>query len=199
VIDLEQRLVTMGVYNIGENPKFPYLVSSRYIFGAIEVEGMQLPFKRHSFTSDMIGTSVEWHWGSTAISRHVYTSSFFYRFSSLGEEYLIDRDLKYGIGMELPSHEDLAVYIKIKPKMYIFCLNEELMERTHTLPDPPFRCNNMCILQNYDRMMHVGRTFGNVLDREANKVVRCYIQFGAFGNPIKLPDNILNSGNPYIT
>jgi hypothetical protein len=30
----------MAICKVGENPKFPYLVSSKYIFGAIKTDGL---------------------------------------------------------------------------------------------------------------------------------------------------------------
>ena len=93
----------------------------------------------------------------------------------------------------LPSHDDVTKVIKIKNKMYLFCLTEELMERV--LQGPVFRSNNMIFLQNYDRMVHAGRTFGTIM--QDGKPVPCRTLFGSFGNPIKLPDEVLYAENAY--
>ena len=198
VIDMEQRLVTRAICTIGYNPKLPYLIKTEYTFGAIDIEGMELPFKRHSFTSELLGTRVEWHWNTGMITRHSYYSSSYYRFSYPGEENTRHRDGS-SVFLELPSQDEIAQYIKIKDKMYLFTLTEELTERGLSDKNPPFRSNNMSFLQNYDRMYHVGRTFGNILDAESNEVVACHIQFGAFGNPFVMPEIILNADNPFIT
>jgi hypothetical protein len=78
--------------------------------------------------------------------------------------------------------------------MYLFSLTEELMERI--VGDKcQFRSNNMNFLQNYDRMYHVGRTFGTI--RRDGVLGPCRTLFGAFGNPVKLDDTFLNAENPY--
>ena len=199
VIDLEQRLVTRGIHAVGNNPRLPYLIKSDYTFGAIEVEGMELPFKRHSFTSELLGTRVEWHWATDKVTRHSYFSSSFYRFSFPGDELLLNRDVSVSLHRALPSQDDTAQYIKIKNKMYLFTLTEEKAERVLSDRTPNYRSNNMSFLQNYDRMYHVGRTFGNILDSNTNEIVPCHIQFGAFGNPVAIPEIIVNADNPYTT
>ena len=101
----------------------------------------------------------------------------------------------------LPSSDEVAQFIKIKDNLYLFSLVEEKMERAMHDQNPTYRSNDMKFLQNYDRMCHVGRTFGSIkeggLESESTNVIRCYILFGAFGNPIKLSDEFLNSSNPY--
>ena len=53
----------------------------------------------------------------------------------------------------------------------------------------------MNFLQNYDRMYHVGRTFGTM--QRDGVLGPCRTLFGAFGNPVKLDDAFLNAENPY--
>ena len=200
IIDLEQRLVTMARCKVGENPKFPQLVSSKYTFGAIEVEGMPLPFKRHVFTTDLLGTRVQWHWNTGMITHHCYFTSSFYRITTPAATFgKVDR----GVHMfqDLPSTDEIAQYIKIKDNLYLFSLVEEMMERALKDRNPPFRSNDMKFLQNYDRMYHVGRTFGNVKEGthegDSTKIIPCHIRFGAFGCPVELDDVFLNADNPY--
>ena len=200
IIDLEQRLVTMAVCKIGTNPVFPYLVSSKYIFGAIQVEGMPLPFKRHVFTADMVGTSVQWHWNTDMQTRHNYYTTSFYRITSPAA--MADPEPARGERQThvLPTSDEVAQYIKIKDNLYLFSLCEDKMERALRDENPMFRANDMKFLQNYDRMYHVGRTFGSVnrdLEKGSAGIVRCYLSFGAFGHPIKLNDDFLNEPNPY--
>ncbi|MDR0469471.1 MAG: molybdenum cofactor biosynthesis F family protein [Peptococcaceae bacterium] len=193
VIDLEQRLVTMLVCKMGVNPKHPFLVYSHFDFGAIRIEGEALPFKRHGFTTDLIGTCVEWHWRSKMFTQHSYYCTDFYRIT-LPKSSEASQTLASTV-RNTPSSDEPARYIKIKDKMYLFMLTEANSERidgatrTH-------RSNNMVFLQNYDRMYHVGRTFGtNMVD---GKPVPTNILFGAFGNPVELDPEFLNAPNPYI-
>ena len=201
VIDLSQRLVTMAVCKIGENPRFPYLVSSKYIFGAIKVSGTPLPLKRHVFTTDMLGTSVQWHWNTQMQTRHNYYTSSFYRITSPANMEEPEPERGSRMTHDLPSADEVAQYIKIKDNLYLFSLVEEKMERALHGQNPGFRSNDMKFLQNYDRMYHVGRTFGNVKEggpeSSSTNFTRCYISFGAFGHPIKLHDDFLNEPNPY--
>ena len=194
VIDLEQRLVTRAICYIGYNERLPFLVKTDWDFGAIKVEGKELPFKRHCFTSDMIGTRVQWHWNYIMWTHHNYYSADYYTLT-----WPNDSDAVRALGGPfeyLPSHDDVSRYVKIKENMYIYCLTEELMERViHGGPESPFRSNNMIFLQNYDRMMHVGRTFGHCMFD--GKIFPCRTLFGAFGNPVKIPDEVLYAENAY--
>jgi hypothetical protein len=192
VIDLEQRLVTMAVHAMGRNPRFPYLVKSEHDFGAIEVEGMELPMKRHCFTKQLVGTRVEWHWNTSMLTQHDCYSTSYYRTTWPKASSAVE---KTGDPFELmPASDEVAQYIKIKENMYLFSLTEELMERI--VGDKcQFRSNNMNFLQNYDRMYHVGRTFGTM--RTDGILGPCRPLFGAFGNPVKLDDGFQNAENPY--
>ncbi len=192
VIDLEQRLVTKVICSIGDNPRFPYLVKSEYDFGAIETEGHELTFIRHCFTTDMVGTRVEWHWNTSMRTHHNYFSAAFYRLTwpeDSSSEDEIGEPFQF-----LPSHDEVSRYIKIKDKMYLYCLTEELQERVLN-GKCPFRSNNMIFLQNYERMRHVGRTFGSIEIK--GKVVPCRTLFGAFGNPLELPEKELTAYNAF--
>ena len=193
VIDLEQSLVTMLTCKMGVNPKHPYLVYSHYDFGAIQVEGEELPFKRHGFTSDLIGTTAEWHWRSNMFTQHSYYCTDFYRIK-LPDAGEANKALASTV-RNTPSSDEPAVYIKIKEKMYIFTLTEANSERIDG-DEGRHRSNNMLFLQNYDRMYHVGRTFGTSLID--GKFTPTNILFGAFGNPVELDEAFLNAPNPYV-
>ena len=191
VIDLAQRLVTRVFCHIGYNKRLPYLVKSDYDFGAIVIDGMETPFRRHCFTSELIGTTVEWHWSYEMWTHHKYYDADFYTLTWPDDSKAVEN---IGDPFEsLPSHHDKTKVIRIKDRMYLFCLTEELMERV--LQGPVFRCNNMIFLQNYDRMYHAGRTFGSVCIK--GKVVPCRTLFGAFGTPVQLSDEVLYEENAY--
>jgi hypothetical protein len=192
VIDMEQRLVTMVRCYIGDNPKFPLLVRSEYDFGAIEEEGKELPFKRHCFTGDLMGTMVEWHWNTFMWTQHCYNSPAYYRITWPQDSTAVE---KIGGNFEyMPSSDEIAQYVKIKDNMYLFCLTEEMMERIRG-DKSPFRSNNMIFLQNYDRMYHCGRTFGSLTIN--GKILPCKANFGAFGNPVRLDPEWVTAENPY--
>ncbi len=192
VIDLTQRLVTRVYCHIGYNKRLPFLVKSEYDFGAIEVEGRELPFRRHCFSSELVGTTVEWHWNFEMWTHHKYYDSDYYTLTWPDDSKAVQN--LGGPFEKLPSHDDVTRVIKIKDKMYLFCLTEELMERM--LQGPVFRCNNMIFLQNYDRMYHAGRTFGSIVG-EGGKIVPCRTLFGSFGNPVELPEEVLYADNAY--
>ncbi len=191
IIDLAQRLVTRVFCYLGYNKEYPFLVKSEYDFGAIVMEGRETPFIRHCDSSELIGTTVEWHWNQTMWTHHKYYDADYYTLT-WPEDSSAARDLAPPF-LKLPSHDDVTRVIKIKDTMYVFCLTEELMERVTR--GPGFRSNNMIFLQNYDRMYHAGRTFGTIL--RGDKYVPCRTLFGAFGNPIQLPDSVLYAENAY--
>ncbi|MBQ8831147.1 MAG: MoaF N-terminal domain-containing protein [Oscillospiraceae bacterium] len=192
VIDLDQRLVTRVTCHTGYNARFPYLIKMEYDFGAIVMEGKETPFIRHCFSSELIGTTVEWHWNFEMWTHHKYYDSDFYTLTWPDDSKAV-QNLGGPFEM-LPSHDDVTKVIKIKDTMYLFCLTEEFMERV--LQGPVFRCNNMIFLQNYDRMYHAGRTFGSGQTPEG-EIFPIRTLFGSFGNPIKLPDSVLYAENAY--
>jgi hypothetical protein len=192
VIDLEQKLVTQLISTPGMNPRFPMVISNKYDFGAILVEGHPLPFKRHCFTDELLGTRVEWHWTTKLVSRHAYDSTNFYRITWAEGSTL---DIEFSAENEkLPSTDEVAQYIKIKDHMYMFVVTEEMAERLLG-DDQPFRSNTLVMIQNYDRMYHVGRGFGAMMVNGKPERLTCL--FGAFGNPVELPSKFLNAPNPY--
>ncbi len=193
IIDLAQRLVTRVICSIGYHPDFPYLVKSEYEFGAIRVEGKQLPFRRHCYSSELLGTSVEWHWTYTLWTQHLYYDADYYRITCPPES---SAYTSLGVYLApLPSADDVTRVIKIKDKMYLFCLTEALYEKI-LAGTSPFRSNNMIFLQNYNKMMHAGRTFGHATTPDG-KTFACRTLFGSFGNPVHIPDSIVDGDNKY--
>ncbi len=191
VIDMEQGLVTLLYCVRGLNPKFTNMVESFFDFGYIHKEGEKPPFKRHFFTADLTGSTVEWHWGTEMVTRHAYLEPAFYRLT-WPDESAAAEDFAYMEG--LPSSDEPARYIKIKKNMYLFVLTEKHAERYTTAS--PFHSNNMAFLQNYDRMYHVGRSFGT-MTREDGLDHDVATMFGAFGNPVKIPQKFLEPHNPF--
>ncbi|MBR2832375.1 MAG: hypothetical protein IKE57_05565 [Oscillospiraceae bacterium] len=191
VIDRAQRLVTLLTCTRGLNPRFPYMVKSEYDFGAIEEEGKELPFVRHCFTGESLGTTVQWQWSTSLVTQHAYLEPGYYRITWPPDSAAVSFETFEDL---LPSTDEPARYVKIKDHMFLFVLTEEHMER-HATGKSPFRSNNMAFIQNYDRMVHVGRTFGTLRRDGADSDI--FILFGAFGSPVTLSEEFLNRKNPF--
>ena len=191
VIDREQSLVTLLTCTRGLNPRFPYMVKSEYDFGAIERPGQALPFVRHCFTGEILGTTVQWQWSTDLVTQHAYVEPGYYRITWPPDSAAASFETFERL---LPSTDEPARYVKIKDRMFLFTLTEEHMER-HANGAAPFRSNNMSFLQNYDRMYHVGRTFGTLCENGQESDI--FIPFGAFGSPVDLPEEFLRAKNPF--
>lgn len=206
VIDLENMLVTRIIASIGKNPRWPYLMTTEFEFGAIKDGDKEIkPYPRHGFTSDMDGNIVQWTYGTEMSTVHVYYCSDFYRItyprdrvrSKEGEE---TNNAFNEILKALPSADEPTKYIKIKKGMYLISLTEANGEKILGAK-MGFRSNTLCFLQNYIRCYDVGRAFGTSTlpdgtDTETN------IMIGAYGRIIDATDDglkgMLNDPNPYL-
>ena len=201
VIDLENMLVTRAVSRIGLNPKDPYIVKTEYEFGVIEQEGVPLPLKRHSFTSDLIGTVIEWTYGAQLTCVHAYYCANYYRITYPRNQYISDEIMRESWPFNefmslLPSSDEPTHYIKIKDGIYLFCLtelNQEKLIRDHV----PFRSMNMLFLQNYEKLVQVGRSFGTIVENGMDKSV--HINFAAYGRHTEVDEEFLSQPNPFTT
>ena len=192
VLDLQQRLVTRLVCAKGRNPKNPQLTTRQFTFGAIRMRGYKLPYKRHCFASDHFGTTVQWQWSPQMMTRHAYLQSDWYRITweekgKAAKEFDNTNEM-------LPSTDDHAHYVKIKDRMYLFSVTEEIEERM--LGDIQFfRCNNLTLLQNFDRMYQVGRGYGDIVSETVNRHIN--VPFASYGSPVELTEDFLSAKNPY--
>ena len=193
ILDRSQRLVTHLLCVKGRNPRDDQMTSWEFDFGAIREEGYRLPYKRHSFTSEHLGTTVQWRWSPTMYTKHAYLESAWYRITwdddgdAAGE---FDNTNE-----KLPSDDEHARYIKIKDNLIFFTLTEAVVERL--LGDKQvFRCNNLSLLQNYDRMIQVGRGFGDLMTPDGG-MRHIFVPLCAYGSPVELPERFLNAPNPY--
>lgn len=201
VIDLENMLVTRAVSRVGLNPKDPYIVKTEFEFGAIAQEGIELLSKRHSFTSDLIGTVIEWTYGAGLTCVHAYYCANFYRITYPRSPYISDEIMREnwpfnGFMSLLPSSDEPTSYIRIKEGIYLFSLtelNQEKLIREHV----PFRSMNMLFLQNYNKLMQVGRSFGTIVQDGEDRPV--HINFAAYGRFTEVDDDFLNQPNPFIS
>ena len=194
VLDLEQRLVTRLVCRKGVHPVNPHIMERTFTFGAIRMKGYKLPYKRHTFSSEHLGTTVQWRWSPELFTRHAYLESSWYRITWEDEgEAAEDFD---DTNEMLPSTDEHAAYVKIKDNMFLFSVTEETEERM--LGDiQHFRCDNLLLLQNYDRMLQVGRGFGDAARPGEAALHHIFVPLAACGSPIELPESFLNAANPF--
>ena len=205
VIDKESMLVTRVVATVGKNKRWPYLISTDIVFGAIWQEGVEFePFPRHSFTSDMIGTVVEWAYGSELSTTHIYFDAHFYRitYTRSRVESLEQAREEYAFNnmANLPSSDEPTEYIRIKEGVYFVIMTERNCEKVLG-PQVPWRSNTHGFLQNYNSGGYVvARAFGTStidgVDRATN------IIDGAYGYFIGPADDELKAKltdiNPFI-
>jgi hypothetical protein len=198
VIDLENWLVTRIVARVGENKRFPYLITPRYEFGAIRREGKELEFRRHGYTSDVIGNVLQWNYGGME-TVHVYYCADYYRITYPPEK---DGSQMFNEALaKLPSSDEPTTHIKIKEGVYLFSLTEANMERIVGAA-MPFRSNTMCFIQDYRSVYQIGRAFGTLTNEGGEQPL--HILFGAFGKVLD-PDatenyikKLMTDPNPYL-
>jgi len=198
-IDLENRLVTRVLSVVGENPKFEYLITPKYEFGAIKHEGAEVKsYPRHGFTSDLVGNIVQWRYGSEMETVHVYYCTDFYRITYPSEK-AASQEFNETLA-KLPSSDEPTAYIKIKDGMYLFSLTEANAEKV-LKGEFTFRSNTMVFLQNYKRVFLIGRAFGTVV-ADGNTTL-LHTPFSAYGRVLDPAEDerlaqMLTAPNPYI-
>lgn len=203
VLDLDNMLVTRVFSRIGENPRYPYLITPKYEFGAIRRADGSTEFRRHGFTSDLIGTVVQWVYGTQMTTVHCYYCADYYRITYPRDpeheaaEQRRQEDLNDMVHL-LPSSDEPVRYIKIKEDMYLFSLTEANMEKLiGAAGKTEFRSNTMAFLQNYRRMYLVGRAFGTSTYPEGDKPT--HLMYGAYGRYVdNIPQEFIDAPNPYM-
>ena len=201
VIDLENQLVTRILSVIGDHPKYQYVIRPKYEFGAIKQEGVELKiYPRHGYTSDLVGTLVQWFYGSAMTTVHAYYCTNYYRITYPPER-AASRVFNEALA-RIPSSDEPVAYIKIKEGMYLFSLTESTSEKILQGEGFIHRSNTMALLQNYKRVNLVGRSFGTVMREE--KPTRLHKTFAAYGRLLD-PENVeerirklFTDPNPYI-
>lgn len=150
VLDLEQSLVTAVLARMGTNPRFPNLVTNEIVFGAVKLDGRELPLKRHGFTSDLVGKRICWTYNPQMAVTHVYFDANYIRVAARpGEE-----ASPMAAEMRENPYDERCHYIKIKQNLYLLSfLEDNLTFRGRT-------GNNMLVLMNAARLHDVGRSFG---------------------------------------
>lgn len=150
VLDLEQNLVTVVIAHQGTSKKFPNLVTNNIVFGAIKIDGQELPKKRHGYTSDLVGKRITWTYFPGMTITHVYSDANYIRVPIPGEE---DQSQMAQALRENP-YDERCHYIKISKNIYLL----SFLEDNHTFRGRTG--NNMLILVNVARIHDVGRSFG---------------------------------------
>ena len=205
VLDLENMLITRIIAEIGNNPQYPYLMTTAFEFGAIKQDGVESKiYPRHGHTSDLDGNIMEWTYGPTLTTVHVYYCANFYRItyptSKLpkdGEEF---NSAMTDILKALPSADEPAVYIKIKDGLYLTSITEINGEKL-VGEKMGYRSDTLCFLQNYNRFYAVGRGFGtSTMNNEERPI---FVTLGAYGRFVEPNEErlqkLLTDPNPYLT
>ena len=194
VIDLENWLVTRIIAKLGENPRYPYLITPHIEFGMIKREGVEyVSYPRHGFTSDLEGTVVQWNYGGME-TVHIYYCSNFYRITYAPEK-AATRTIN-SVMADMPSSDEMASYIKIKKGIYLFCPTEQNLEKLKGAAFG-FRSNSIYMLENYKKMTMTACCFGTYTDKEGNdRPMR--LLYGAYGTLREIDRHFLEDPNPYI-
>lgn len=209
VIDKEQSLVTYMRCALGENPYFPYLIESHFGFGYIKIEGQEPTlYRRHGFTDEVCGTGVRWVYGHELSTVHVYYSSNWYRIAYSREGTKLNADLNEPMKdrsdatnrlrqamRELPGSDEPARYVKIKEGIYFVSVTEQNMERYYGAK-VGFRSDNLCFLDNWNRMYSVGRGYGTITtDGEDSEL---FLMIGKYAKPEEVDEHFFTDPNPYL-
>ncbi len=177
ILDLVQDLVTMALAYAFGNPKIPGMPSIEFVFGGIQREDGTVPFLRHGYTTDLLGTSISWNYGYFDVA-HVYATERYYRIAftprGLARAFRGRPELSGEMDKRKPSpkdvYEDYFTAIRIRDHIYLISLLETVKAKTMG------HGNSLLALVNLDDMHDVGRSFGaNNEGGTGNNT------FGAFG------------------
>jgi len=167
VLDLEQHLVTHLRNPVGENPRWPLLINSHFVFGAIKQDGVEYKsYPRHGFTDDMIGNVVQWQYSPEMATVHAYYASDFYRITyprdqARSKEAIEQAESMNAMVNSLPSSDEPAHYVRIKKGLYLVTVTEQNMEKLLGSA-MGFRSDTLTFLDNYNTCYDIGRGFGTM-------------------------------------
>ena len=186
VIDTEERLVTQVTTITGYHPKFPWMVDSQYVFGALDVPGYPLPTRRHKYTADLLGKRIHWHYSPEIEIIHVYYATDYIRVTVPERKGWGESDAaEWNDLMERDPYDEPAAYIKLKPGLYLVgCCEKNMTCRGWT-------GNSMLFVIDTKRVHDVGRSFGHAGLETGHVHPENYI-FGAFGEFVP-SDGVLES------
>lgn len=169
ILDTEQSLVTAAVARMGVYPRRPRLVTNEFLFGAIKADGIELPLKRHSFTSELVGKQITWTYANGFINTHLYVSENYYRIRTLREA-----DNAVPTSPDEPLFEEPSRFIKIKDGIYLASFIEDNLNKRDRFRGG----NNLMILINTYEGFDVGRTF--LRNTEQKDEGGMFIAYGEF-------------------
>ena len=206
IIDKENMLVTRLLSYIGKNKRWPYLIKTDIEFGSIQQDCVGYKsYPRHGYSSDPIGNTVEWNYGSRMATTHVYPCSDYYRltFACSRVDSIEDARKEYAfnnMAINLPSSDEPSDWIKIKEGLYLISLTEKNCEKLLGASNG-FRSNTLCFLQNYKAGGYVvGRAFGTTTTDEGD--IDMHVMIGAYGYFIEEPfeelQQMMIDPNPYL-
>ena len=161
ILDEPQRLVTVVYANL--MPKRTQLVSHRILFGAMIVPGFETPFKRHSYTDELVGEKITWHYSPYVNITHCYFMETYMR-NSLRSMKPVPEDAAPEAKFDAEDRvrrwsniffEEPAEYIRINPHLYVVCMREATRNRI----DPLQGGGDMVFAINTRRMRDYGRGF----------------------------------------
>ncbi len=194
VLDVGQSLTTMVVSRMGLYPRRPRVVVPEIVFGAIRVQDRPLPVKRHSYTRDLAGKKVTWHYSSGFVNTQIYLNEHFIRIRPLTDTRTPEqieqeeREIAAGIRPRQLLYEEPAWYVKIDEGVYLVTCVESNMNRV----DPARGGNNLLYVSN----MKTGRDYGRCFSRKADMS----LDFGffiAFGEPCDEDIPVQHAKSPY--
>ncbi|MDR0445879.1 MAG: MoaF N-terminal domain-containing protein [Oscillospiraceae bacterium] len=207
VIDLEQHLVTHLICKVGTNPRWPYLVSSEFVFGAIKQNGVEYKhYPRHGFSSDPVGNIIQWQYAPEMATVHLYYDRDWYRITyprdniQSQDAAAVNEQMNQMVNA-LPGSDEPAYYVKIKEGMYLVSCTEQNMEKLLGA-SVGFRSDTLCFLDNYNHMYDVGRGFGTMTAPDGTDS-NVFVMIGAYGKIIdpekdEFFKKMLTDKNPYL-
>jgi hypothetical protein len=187
IIDTEQSLVTFLRCFIWKNQSGPNHIESLFTFGYIREEGKEhSDAKRHGFTHDVTGTCVKRTTGHPAAAIHVYCSS---------NRYCITFPKKDIASEKVSDPDEPAFYVKIKEGIYFISMTKQNTEKILS-EKAGFHSDNLCSLDNWNRLYGVGRAFGTMTtDGHEHEI---FFMIGNHLSPEDVDDHFLTDPNPYL-
>lgn len=174
IIDLAENLVTLIITEEGMIPASERLIRLTPIFGAIKVQGRKLSEKRHSFSDEMVGRHIYWHYNPGFAIQHIYHKPTLYRLPRYDVENLKKRFAESTDPIErarlapyvdrfertkesYPFCEEPCFHIRISDTMNLFAFCEE----NETLYDPKKAVGGggLILLQDTERLTDVGLSY----------------------------------------
>jgi len=163
VLDFENWLVTRVTARQHVKNLNPRMTLVAVTFGAIKRDFEDLPMKRHSFTMELVGKKITWHYPNGFINTHIYYDANYYSFEiqqpgkidpKLSPEARARQEAEDKEAMEM-KYDEPAYYVRIKEGIYLICFTENNVTRIN----PTRGGGNLVILINTKTHSDVCRLF----------------------------------------